>query len=72
MDYAEILFEKAITRYGPEGDHTDRWEWQAGEHIRELESELKRVGERLRYLASSVDPKELEHELHALARECGQ
>lgn len=38
--------------------------------ILELRTTIGSVGNRLRYLASSVDPKELEHELHALAREC--
>ena len=40
MDYAEILFEKAATRYG-EGNQRDRWEWKAANHIRELEATLK-------------------------------
>lgn len=31
---------------------------------------LRHVAERLRYLASNVDPEELDHELHALARAC--
>ena len=48
--------------------------WNAYERLTKrvsaLEAALRRAGERLRYLASSVDPKELEHELHALAREC--
>jgi hypothetical protein len=38
--------------------------------VAELETKLHQMGERLRYLASSVDPKELGHELQALAREC--
>jgi len=38
--------------------------------VQELETKLRQVGERLRHLASNVDPKDLEHELHALAREC--
>ncbi len=42
MDYAELLFEKAITRYAPEaGVPKDKWEWQAGEYIRRLEAALK-------------------------------
>lgn len=35
-----------------------------------LSKSIRDVGIRLRYLASSADPKELEHELHALARQC--
>ena len=32
--------------------------------------DIRQIAERLRYLASSVDPKELDQELHALAKEC--
>ena len=32
--------------------------------------DILQIAERLRYLASSVDPRELDQELHALAREC--
>ncbi len=67
MDYAEILFEKAITRYGPEGDHTGRWEWQAGNHIRQIEAALRMLmDEKIDYMTiNKLGDPETQHTIKA-------
>jgi hypothetical protein len=42
-DFAEILFQKAVTRYGP-GKHRGSWEYKAAMYIRGLEADRMSAG----------------------------